>query len=113
MLPATENRRWRYSAMARRPPVTPLSPAKFPSDVRCPNGPVTNKGQSSLRERYAALFTHFPENHAKVLHRAVVGNVVVDHEEITREPGQEPFYVVAIYTIAHGQIARADFVRDT
>lgn len=89
--------------------------ACFAEDVELAgfNGPVTNVGQASLRERYSGLFTHFPQNHAKVLHRAVIGNVVVDHEEITREPGQAPFYVVAIYTIAHGQIARADFVRDT
>ncbi|WP_395647309.1 nuclear transport factor 2 family protein [Terricaulis sp.] len=77
------------------------------------NGPVTNRGQASLRERYGGLFKHFPQNHAKILHRAVVGNVVVDHEEIIRAPGQAPFYVVAIYTIEHGLIARADFVRDT
>lgn len=89
--------------------------ACFAEDVELAgfNGPVTNKGQASLRERYSGLFSHFPQNHAEILHRAVVGNVVVDHEEITREPGKEPFYVVAIYTIEHGLIARADFVRDT
>lgn len=76
------------------------------------NGAVTNVGVGSVRERYDALFTHFPQNHATLLHRVVVGNVVIDHEEIRRKPDAEPFRVAMIYTIEHGLIARADVLRE-
>lgn len=75
------------------------------------NGAVTNVGVGSIRERYAALFAHFPQNRAKLLARVAVGDVVIDHEEIQRNPDAAPFEVAMIYTIEHGAIARADVVR--
>lgn len=76
------------------------------------NGAVTNVGAGSVRERYHDLFAQFPQNHATLLHRIVVGDVVIDHEEIRRKPDAAPFRLAMIYTIAHGLIARADVVRE-
>lgn len=74
------------------------------------NGAVTQSGAAAIRERYQTLFSNFPENHAALVNRVVVGNVVIDHEDITRSVS-ERINAVAIYTVKDGLIARVDFVR--
>jgi uncharacterized protein (TIGR02246 family) len=74
------------------------------------NGAVTQKGKPAIRERYRTLFTTYPKNHAALVNRVVVGNVVIDHEDITRSPS-ERINAAAIYTVKDGLIARVDFVR--
>ena len=74
------------------------------------NGAVTQTGQSALRERYAVMFAQFPQNRARIVKRIAVGDVVIDHEEVTRAPGQR-FEAIAIYTVKQGRIARVDFVK--
>ncbi len=75
------------------------------------NGAVTNSGAAAIRERYAAMFAKFPQNKAALVNRIVVGDTIVDHEDVCREPGGERFQVAAIYTIKGGKIARVDFAR--
>jgi hypothetical protein len=71
-------------------------------------------GTAQLRERFVARFKE-PNLHAELLHRAVLGNVVIDHEKVTRTfpegPGQ--IELVAIYEVAQGKIARAWFIFGT
>lgn len=74
------------------------------------NGAVTQRGAAAIRERYQSLFATYPENHAALVNRVVVGNVVIDHEDITRSPS-ERINAAAIYTVRGGLIARVDFVR--
>jgi uncharacterized protein (TIGR02246 family) len=74
------------------------------------NGAVTQAGIDEIRERYAAMFALHPENRARVVHRMAVGEVVIDHEQISRTPEQN-FEALAIYTVRNGRIARVDFVR--
>lgn len=74
------------------------------------NGAMTQQGAVALRQRYETLFTTYPENHAALINRVVVGNVVIDHEDITRSPS-ERINAAAIYTVKDGLIARVDFVR--
>ncbi|HEY0646606.1 nuclear transport factor 2 family protein [Phenylobacterium sp.] len=74
-------------------------------------GETHTRGLAAIRERHAKLFADFPQNHARLLHRAVVGAHVVDHEHVTRAPGGEVFEVCAIYSFAGGKIARVDFVK--
>lgn len=74
------------------------------------NGPVTQQGIAAIRQRYANLFQTYPENHAALVNRVVVGNVVIDHEDIVRSPS-ERIGAAAIYTVKDGLIARVDFVR--
>lgn len=75
------------------------------------NGAVTHRGAAAVRERYATLFSQFPQNRAALIKRIEVGDVVVDEEHIERAPDQAPFRAIAIYTVKGGLIARMDFVR--
>lgn len=75
------------------------------------NGAVTQRGAAEIRVRYAAMFAKFPENKALLVNRIVVGNTVVDHEDVIRAPGGERFQACAIYTIRGGKIARVDFAK--
>lgn len=75
------------------------------------NGAVTGAGAAAVRERYSKLFAEHPENHAELVNRVAVGDVVVDEERISRGKGVAPFRALAIYTIKSGLIARVDFVR--
>lgn len=75
------------------------------------NGPETERGIDAVRARYAALFAAHPRNHARLLNRIAVADVVIDHEHITRDPGGEAFEAGAIYTIRGGRIARVDFFK--
>lgn len=75
------------------------------------NGAVTASGLEGARARYAKLFAEFPENQARLVNRIAVGDVVIDHEDITRAPGHR-FQAVAVYTVKDGLIARVDFVRE-
>lgn len=75
------------------------------------NGPITQNGKATIRERYTAMFAKFPENKALLVNRIANGNTVVDHEDVIRAPGGERFFAVAIYTIAGGKIARVDFAK--
>jgi len=74
------------------------------------NGAVTQASIGQIRERYATLFALHPGNKARVLHRIAVGDVVIDHEEVSRTP-EESFEAVAIYTVKDQRIVRVDFVR--
>jgi len=75
------------------------------------NGAVTISGLDAYRAKYQQVFADFPQNHAELVNRIVVGDHVIDHERVKRSPNAEPFEVAAIYTIAGGKIARVDFVK--
>ncbi len=68
-------------------------------------------GIDAYRDRYAALFGQYPMNKAALVSRMSAGNVVIDHERVTRNPDADPFEVLAIYTLREGLIARVDFVK--
>lgn len=74
------------------------------------NGPVTQQGLAQIRERYRAMFAQYPQNKAHIVNRMVVGDVVIDHEDIARNP-ELRLNAVAIYTVRDGLIQRVDFVR--
>jgi uncharacterized protein (TIGR02246 family) len=74
------------------------------------NGAVTQQGMAAIRQRYKTLFDTYPENRAALVNRVVVGDVVIDHEDIVRSPS-ERINAAAIYTVKNGLIARVDFVR--
>jgi uncharacterized protein (TIGR02246 family) len=75
------------------------------------NGAVAGSGRQALRDRYAKTFAENPDNQATLLGRIHLGNIVVDHEDVTRGPGKERFQVLAIYTVKDGKIARVDFAK--
>ena len=68
-----------------------------------------------MRERTA---TRFQESnlHARLIRRIVMGQVVIDHEEVTRTfaEGTGRIELVAIYEVRDGKFARAEmFHQDT
>lgn len=75
------------------------------------NGAVTMRGAAEIRARYAQTFAQYPENHARLVHRMVIGATVIDHEDVARAPDGPRFEVAAIYTTRDGRIARVDFVK--
>ena len=87
--------------------------AQFSDDVKVADldRAVTLDGLAAYRSKYAKVFADFPENKATLLHRIVIGNVVIDHERVMRTPTSDAFEVAAIYTIADGKIRRVDFVK--
>jgi hypothetical protein len=71
---------------------------------------MTNAEQ--MRERYSKLFNGNPNLHCKLVSRIVVGNYVMDEENVAgKEGSQEITHVVAIYRIAEGLITHVRFIR--
>ncbi len=68
-------------------------------------------GATELRERFAVRFKE-PNLHARLLNRMVQGNIVIDHEEVTRTfpegPGKNQ--LIAIYEVQDEKIAKAWFI---
>jgi uncharacterized protein (TIGR02246 family) len=75
------------------------------------NGAVAQRGAAEIRARYAAMFAEYPLNHARIVNRIAMGDVVIDHEDVVRAPGGPRFEAIAIYTVRNGRIARVDFVK--
>ena len=68
-------------------------------------------GHAQIRERMAVRFQE-PNLHARLIQRAVMGSVVVDHEEVTRTFAEGPgkIELVAIYEVHEGKIRSASIV---
>jgi hypothetical protein len=69
------------------------------------------RGHAQIRERMAVRFQE-PNLHARLLKRAVMGNVVIDHEEVTRTfpEGIGTIELVAIYLVRDGKIRTGSFI---
>ena len=65
-------------------------------------------GSAALRERFLVRFQE-PNLHAALLKRMVMGNIVVDHEEVTRtfSEGTGKLALVMIYEVTNGRITKA------
>lgn len=68
-------------------------------------------GSVQMRERYAARFKE-PNLHAAIVKRIVMGNIVIDHERVTRTfpEGTGVLEAVAIYEVQNGKIAKVWFI---
>lgn len=77
---------------------------EYPDTLLC-------SGSAQLRERMTARLSD-PHLHARLIHRAVMGQVVIDHEEVTRTypEGTGKIELVAIYEIRDGEIVTARFI---
>ncbi len=87
--------------------------ATYAEDARQFEYPATllTSGTAQMRERIADRFRE-PNLHARLIHRTVVGQVVIDHEEVTRTfpEGTGKIELVAIYEVHDGKIATARFI---
>ena len=65
-------------------------------------------GAAELRGRFAARFKE-PDLSAALRQRIVMGHIVVDHEEVTRNfpEGRGKIELVMIYEVQNGRIAKA------
>jgi putative hydrolase of HD superfamily len=68
------------------------------------------KGRDEIRARMVERFKE-PDLHAELLGRFAMGNVVVDHERVTRSfpEGRGTMEMLCIYEVSDGFIRRASF----
>jgi len=68
-------------------------------------------GSVELRERFDARFKE-PNLHALLLKRIVMGDMVIDHEKVTRTfpEGAGTIELIAIYEVQNARIAKAWFI---
>ena len=73
-------------------------------------GTLLCEGRERIRERMAPRFQD-PRLHARLIQRAVMGNLVIDHEDISRTFPEGPGRVelVAIYEVRDGLIRSGSF----
>ena len=87
--------------------------ATYADDAQQFEYPATllTSGSDQLRER---VTTRFRESnlHARLIKRIVMGQVVIDHEEVTRTfpEGTGKIELIAIYEVRDGKIATARFI---
>lgn len=81
-------------------------------DCQCYAWPNTllADGAQAIRARHVERFRE-PDLHGKLLHRIVLGQMVIDHETVTRNfpEGKGEVDVVCIYEVVQGLIAKAWF----
>jgi hypothetical protein len=68
------------------------------------------EGKSRMRERYASFFERTPDLHCQVVNRMILGNTVIDQEEVTLRKGEPAMHAIAIYKIKDGKIAEVFFI---
>lgn len=73
-------------------------------------GQLLAEGHEQIRARTAVRFAE-PHLHAKLLRREVFGQVVVDHEDVTRTFPEGPgrIELVCVYVVENGLIQSASF----
>lgn len=70
------------------------------------------KGKETMRQNYAGMFTSLPDLHCTIKSRVVVGNTVIDEEQVLFRKGQPELHAVAIYKIAGGKIQEVYFIAE-
>lgn len=88
--------------------------ACFTADARIVEfpGKVVQTGREQIRAHYAQLFEQYPLNKLDVLHRADLGDRIVDHERVHRSPSARPVDLIAVYTFKGDLVAQLDLIRE-
>lgn len=70
------------------------------------------EGKKKMRDRYGKYFQSYSEIDCVIVSRTVLGNVVIDHERVTRTMGKQTSVseAIAIYTIENGKISEVRFI---
>lgn len=73
-------------------------------------GKLLAEGHAQIRERAVSRFSE-PDLHARLIRREVMGQVVIDHEDVTRTVPEGPGRVelVCVYVVEQGKITSASF----
>lgn len=69
------------------------------------------QGRDAVRAIYADLFARSPDLRSELVHRAVLGNRVIDHERITGREGGDVLELLMVYEVEDGGIRRAWSIR--
>ena len=74
------------------------------------HGALLAQGHEQIRPRNQERFAE-PDLHARLISRAVIGNVVTDVEVVTRNfpQGRGTVEMLCVYEVVDGRIARASF----
>jgi hypothetical protein len=70
---------------------------------------LKSEGQKSMRESYSKFFKNTPDLHAFIKKRIVIGNKVIDEEQVTING--KIYNAVAIYEIENGKIKKVTFIQ--
>lgn len=71
------------------------------------------RGKDAIRKLYKELFDDSPKLHSTILHRAVIGNKVIDHESIKgRKGSKKTIKLVMIYEVLGDKIVRMTVIRE-
>lgn len=85
--------------------------ATYSDDIQLFNFPknLSTDGPEKMRKGYTEFFTSTPDLHCKIKNRIVIGNKVIDEEQVTANGNA--FSAVAIYEVEKGKIAKVTFLR--
>jgi len=86
----------------------------YSDDIKAYNYPdqLLFEGKDRMREVYGKMFANSPDLHCELVHRTVMGNIVIDQERVTGVAGAEnAIEALAIYTIKGDKIVEVRFVR--
>jgi hypothetical protein len=74
-------------------------------------GKLLASGRAEIRARAGPRFSE-PNLHATLIKRTVMGNIVIDHEDVTRTFAEGPgnIELVCIYVVERGLIQTASFI---
>lgn len=85
--------------------------ATYTSDISLFRYPdqLSSKGQEAMRKSYKQWFDQTPDLHAIVTKRIIIGNKVIDKEQVTANG--EVLQAIAIYEIENGLIHKVTFIQ--
>ena len=66
-----------------------------------------------MRSSYGGMFERSTDLHCKLVNRIVLGNTVIDQEEVTFKKGEPLLKAIAIYKIKDEKIQEVYFVRNS
>ena len=65
-----------------------------------------------MKQRYQSLFKSTPDLHVEIVNRIVLGNYVIDREEVTGFPDGRVKHTIVIYHVQDGLIQRVWLIRE-
>jgi hypothetical protein len=85
--------------------------ATYTSEIKLYDYPekLKSEGQKIMRESYDAFFKRTPDLHAYIKNRIVIGNKVIDEEQVTING--KIYNAVAIYEVENGKINKVTFIQ--
>jgi len=84
----------------------------YAEDIEVYNFPNTlvSKGKDKIRPTYELMFNRYKKLHCKLVNRIIVGNTVIDQENVTFTEEGQVYKAIAIYKIENNKIAKVYFI---